>query len=100
QIHPQPIRWVDFIDGRASAFRVQHPSRTIRFAARNGDLVVHADPDRMRQVVDNLISNAIKYSPEGTNIDVEIVIGEGWMLTSVIDEGIGIPRDEIPQLFE
>ena len=100
QIHPQPIKWADFIDGRASAFRVQYPSRTIRFNASDATLVVFADPDRMRQVVDNLISNAIKYSPEGTNIDVEIILDEAWMATSVIDEGIGIPRDEIPQLFE
>jgi PAS domain S-box-containing protein len=100
QIHPQPIRWVDFIAGRVSAFRVQNPSRTIRFDSKDRELVVHADPDRMRQVVDNLISNAIKYSPEGSDIDAEIVIEDGWIQTSVIDEGIGIPRDEIPLLFE
>ena len=100
QIHPQPIRWVEFIDGRASAFRVQHPGRAIRFAAGAPETIVHADPDRMRQVVDNLLSNAIKYSPEGTAIDVDATIEDGWILTAVSDEGIGIPRDEIPLLFE
>ena len=59
-----------------------------------------ADPDRMRQVVDNLLSNAIKYSAEGTDIDVCVVVENGSVLTSVTDLGIGIPRDEIPQLFE
>jgi PAS domain S-box-containing protein len=100
QIHPQAIQWVGFIAGRASAFRIQHPGRTIRFNAAAPETIVVADPDRMRQVVDNLISNAIKYSPEGTDIDVETVVADGHMLTAVIDRGIGIPRDEIPQLFE
>src|SRR5438477_2150711 len=100
QIHPQPIRWIDFIERRASAFRVQNPARNIRFDATESDLTVVADPDRMRQVVDNLLSNALKYSPEGTDIDVVVMRTDGNVLTSVIDRGIGIPRDEIPQLFE
>jgi signal transduction histidine kinase len=100
QIHPQPIRWVDFIVGRISAFRVQHPSRTLRFAAAVEGTAVVADPDRMRQVIDNLLSNALKYSADGTDIDVRVVVDDGCVLTSVTDLGIGIPRDEIPQLFE
>jgi signal transduction histidine kinase len=54
----------------------------------------------MRQVVDNLLSNAIKYSPDGTEIDVKITVDGGRALTAVRDLGIGIPKDEIPQLFE
>jgi len=100
QIHPQPIRWVEFIEGRVSAFRVQHPARTIGFDTMTPETTVVADPDRMRQVVDNLLSNAIKYSPDGTEIDVRIMIDDGHALTAVRDHGIGIPRDEIPQLFE
>ncbi len=100
QIHQQPIRWVEFIEGRVGAFRVQHPLRTIRFETQTPETTVHADPDRMRQVVDNLLSNAIKYSPEGTAIDVDVLVVDSQMHTSVTDYGIGIPRDEIPQLFE
>jgi signal transduction histidine kinase len=100
QIHPQPIRWKEFIDRRASAFRVQHPARNIRFDATVDEMTIHVDPDRMRQVVDNLLSNALKYSPDGTDIDVVVTRADGAIMTSVIDSGIGIPRDEIPQLFE
>ena len=100
QIHQQPIRWVEFIEGRVGAFRVQHPLRTIRFETLTPETNVHADPDRMRQVVDNLLSNAIKYSPDGTAIDVDVLVVDSQMHTSVTDYGIGIPRDEIPQLFE
>jgi PAS domain S-box-containing protein len=100
QIHPQQIRWVEFLERRALAFRVQNPSRIINFAAETTETIVEADPDRMRQVIDNLLSNAIKYSPEGSEIDVRILSIEGMLRTSVIDRGIGIPSDEIPRLFE
>jgi PAS domain S-box-containing protein len=100
QIHPQPIPWVEFLERRALAFRVQNPSRTINFAAETRETIVEADPDRMRQVIDNLLSNAIKYSPEGSEIDVRILSTHGMLRTSVIDRGIGIPSDEIPRLFE
>src|SRR5207237_4738695 len=64
------------------------------------ETTLHVDPDRMRQVVDNLLSNALKYSPEATEIEMRATVSEGQMLTEVIDRGIGIPKDEIPKLFE
>jgi PAS domain S-box-containing protein len=101
QIHQQPIRWLDFIAGRVAAFRVQHQHRKIAFDALAPPVTVSADPDRMRQVVDNLLSNALKYSPEGSDIQVRVVSGDdGTVHTSVADRGIGIPKDEIPKLFE
>jgi PAS domain S-box-containing protein len=100
QIHPQPIPWLEFIQARVSAFQVQHPNRELRVALTADETIVTADPDRMRQVVDNLLSNALKYSADGTNIDVVVEASNGEMHTAVTDHGIGIPRDEIPQLFE
>ena len=100
QIHPQPIPWLEFIQGRVSAFQVQHPNRALRVAVSTDETIVTADPDRMRQVVDNLLSNALKYSADGTDIDLRVEVRDGDMYTSVTDHGIGIPKDEIPQLFE
>ncbi|MGH9421753.1 MAG: sensor histidine kinase, partial [Thermoanaerobaculia bacterium] len=100
QIDRQPISWREFLDRRANAFRIQNPARTIRFSAEVPETTLLVDPDRMRQVVDNLISNAIKYSAEGTDIELVTQIDGHHMLTAVIDRGIGIPRDEIPKLFE
>jgi signal transduction histidine kinase len=100
QIEPQPVRWLEFLERRASAFRVQNPARTITFRAEIPETTMHVDPDRIRQVIDNLLSNAIKYSPEPTEIEVRATLDGSAMLTSVIDHGIGIPTDEIPKLFE
>jgi PAS domain S-box-containing protein len=100
QIDRQSIRWLEFLERRAAAFRVQYPARRISFDGAVPEMTLSVDPDRMRQVVDNLLSNAIKYSAEGTDIEVQAAVEEGCMLTSVIDNGIGIPKDEIPKLFE
>lgn len=100
QIHPRPIHWIDFIAGRISAFRIQHPARELEFDAQAPPITVIADPDRMRQVIDNLLSNALKYSPEGSGVQVRVRMEGENIDTSVSDQGIGIPQDEIPRLFE
>ena len=100
QLEPQPVRWLEFLQRRATAFRVQNPGRKIAFEAKVHETLLIVDPDRIRQVVDNLLSNAIKYSPETSEISIHAEVVDGHMLTSVIDHGIGIPRDEIPRLFE
>ncbi len=65
---------------------------------------VHADRKIMRQVFSNLINNAIKYSPETTEIDVKATVqaatGKRYVVIEVIDSGIGIPLDELPRIFE
>jgi PAS domain S-box-containing protein len=100
QIHTQPVEWVEFIERRASAFRVQNRARTINFNSLTAPAIVHVDPDRMRQVVDNLLSNAIKYSPDGSEVSLTVTLDGSSIETTVTDHGIGIPRDEINQLFE
>ncbi|MEO8216725.1 MAG: PAS domain-containing protein, partial [Acidobacteriota bacterium] len=100
QLLSRQIEWADFINKRVSAFRVQNPLRTIRYEAPPPGLRLTVDADRMRQVVDNLLSNALKYSPEETEIQVSIAERDGRVETSVVDQGIGIPSDEIPRLFE
>lgn len=100
ELEPRRIPWVNFLEGRIRAFQVQHPDRTIEFEPDSFDVSLEVDADRMRQVVDNLISNAMKYSPDGSPVRVTVRMVEGHVETSVIDRGIGIPRDEIPRLFE
>lgn len=63
-------------------------------------LIVQGDVVRLEQVVQNLIGNAVKYSPRGTTIRVRASRDEGFARLSVADEGIGIPSEELPRLFE
>jgi PAS domain S-box-containing protein len=61
---------------------------------------VHADRMRLRQVLDNLVSNAVKFTPEGGSVAVRARHDQhGWHV-AVTDTGIGIPADEVPHLFD
>lgn len=61
---------------------------------------VMADQGQMEQVVQNLLENAIKYTPQGGRVIVEATGGEGQIHLSVSDTGIGIPKKDLPRIFE
>jgi PAS domain S-box-containing protein len=61
---------------------------------------VAADPDMVRQVLTNLIENAVKYSPAGGHVAVSLEPQEGRVLFAVRDEGLGIPPQEQERIFE
>ncbi len=61
---------------------------------------IYADPDRMRQVLFNLIGNAIKYTNEGDQIQIETGKKDDYVYFSVADHGPGVPESDIPRLFE
>ena len=64
------------------------------------EAIVLADRDKIGQVINNLISNAVKYSSQGTAIQVSCVIDSGYAKVSVRDEGYGIKEEDLPKLFE
>lgn len=57
-------------------------------------------PDYMRKIMNNLISNAIKFTPDGGTVDVRTSVYAGDITISVTDNGIGIPEEDIPVIFE
>ena len=60
---------------------------------------VNQDPSHMREIIDNLIENAIKYTPEG-EVTVDIAGSEDRVVVSVKDTGLGIPAEDLPHLFQ
>jgi PAS domain S-box-containing protein len=64
--------------------------------------VVHAttDPVRVRQVLENLIDNACKFSQPGARVDITLAVGNGQATLRVVDEGRGIPPDQLERIFE
>ncbi|MBM6617642.1 ATP-binding protein [Bacillus suaedaesalsae] len=61
--------------------------------------MVFGDQDKLSQVFTNIISNAIKYSPEGGDIDIDVYEKNNFLHVSVKDKGLGIPDEAIPMLF-
>ena len=76
-------------------------SKHLDMAIAAGDpLVVYADADRLRQVLVNLLGNAVKFTPEGGSIQVVLQRGDDCAMIRVLDSGIGIPEEELPLIFE
>jgi signal transduction histidine kinase len=78
---------------------VAHPTRTLekKLEAR---ALIEADPGRLNQVMDNLLSNAAKYSPPDTVIGVQTKTDGEWVGVSVSDRGVGIRPEHLARLFD
>ena len=87
---------------RVAEAAATHAPPHITFEVAVGEAVppVAADKDRVRQILINLIENAIKYSPDGGTVELGVEAIDGTVLFRVVDEGMGIPADEQPRVFE
>ena len=61
---------------------------------------VEIDTDKMTQVIDNILNNAIKYSPDGGRIKVGMKTTDAQLIISISDEGLGIPKKDLPRIFD
>ncbi|NQG97140.1 cell wall metabolism sensor histidine kinase VicK [Streptococcus suis] len=61
---------------------------------------VEIDTDKMTQVVDNILNNAIKYSPDGGKITFSMKTTDTQLIVSISDEGLGIPKADLPRIFD
>jgi signal transduction histidine kinase len=61
---------------------------------------INGDQLRLEQVFQNLLQNAIKYSPEGGSISLELQLRDGYASISISDQGIGIPGEDLPHIFD
>lgn len=62
--------------------------------------MIHVDPQRFSQVIGNLIRNALDNTPEGGKVRIEALAEDEWLVINIIDNGVGIPVDEIPRIFQ
>ena len=61
---------------------------------------IEIDTDKMTQVIDNILNNAIKYSPDGGKITVSMKTTDEQMILSISDQGLGIPKQDLPRIFD
>ncbi|MEA3339543.1 MAG: ATP-binding protein [Chloroflexota bacterium] len=83
-----------------SRFRIQTQTHGIEVRFPDGFPVISGDPERLEQVLNNLVANAIKYSNEGGRIEISGRALPGEVVVTVSDEGMGIPFKEQPRVFE
>ena len=99
---PQPVDLAVCVKQVVADVVAQYPDVSHRLHTRlpAGDPVACLDESLLRDVLGNLLNNAVKYSPEGGDIELAVEFSaQGWVFT-VTDHGIGIPANELPHVFE
>lgn len=113
-LNPEPLEVAVVVENSLGAARPRTAEHQLLAEVQEGLPLVEADPERLAQVMENLLSNATKYSPAGAEIVVRARAGREdgdggiridgdprgpWVVFSVEDHGYGIPEDQLPDIF-
>ncbi|HET9322243.1 MAG TPA: PAS domain S-box protein [Gaiellaceae bacterium] len=100
-LEPEPFEPGELVERVVESAKTHAPDSIIFHTQLASSLpAVAADKDRARQVLVNLVENAVKYSPRGGRIEVGAERGDGAVVFRVVDEGMGIPAEEQSRIFE
>jgi len=100
EIRREPIPWSQFVREVVHRHHTAVSDRRFHVSIPDDHKVVTGDRDRLEQVLGNLLENAVKYSPDGSDVTVAVDDRGDALVTAVCDRGIGIPADELGQVFE
>ena len=100
EIRREPIPWANFVRDIVHHHHTSVSDRRFHLSVPEDGKIVVGDRDRLEQVLGNLLENAVKYSPDGSDITVTVEDKGDSFVTAVCDRGIGIPSDELAQVFE
>ncbi|MFC8343999.1 sensor histidine kinase [Streptomyces sp. NPDC057280] len=99
-LRPADTDLVTLVQEAADAFRAAHPDRPLTPADGPASVAVRVDPHRIRQVLDNLLTNAAVHTPAGTPVCVTVSAGSGRARVEVMDSGPGIPPADRERVFD
>lgn len=95
------VNLAELAETTASQMHLLAEEKKIAFScATQGRVEVEGDKARLKQVIVNLIDNAVKYTPTGGRISLQVFSANGRAFLEVVDSGIGIPAEAIPHIFE
>lgn len=103
KIEPRPISLPKLLDELEQAFHVLAVQRGVRFVVHRGHGIpseVVWDPDRMNEVIGNLLSNAFKFTGRGGEVELRVARADDGVQIAVRDTGAGIPAEQLPRVFE
>jgi two-component system sensor histidine kinase GlrK len=95
-----PLQLLDILDDVLDSQKLAMIGKSLVVRRENQKVSLQGDAKKLRTVIDNLISNAIKYSPEGSTITVRLIKQEENAVIEVLDTGPGIPEDERDRVFD
>jgi len=105
QLQREPVRLAEIVDRAVDLYREVAEAKGVSLhvssgAASTADDVVNGDRTRLEQVAANLIDNAVKYTPAGGRVDVQVRRDGDRAVLEVRDTGVGMPPDEIPRVWD
>ena len=103
KLETRPVVLAEFLDDLERAFRVLALQREVSFDVKSDRDIPHEvlwDPVRMNEVLGNLLSNAFKFTTKGGRVSLVVGREGDHVRMEVSDSGAGIPRDQIPHIFE
>lgn len=100
KLNKQQVNLNDLIDRTVSGFQTEISNKNINLEVTGPSVDLYADQDRIRQVVVNLVSNAIKYSGEHSKISLQLFETKDAVGFTIEDNGPGIKKEELPFIFE
>ncbi len=105
RLAPESLKEIDLTDLLAELVDCQTTTTAAQHLDFKSDLpfepiLVKAEPDLLRQAVGNLIGNACKYTPAGGKVELRVFTSSHQAIIQVEDNGIGIPNEDLPHIFE
>jgi signal transduction histidine kinase len=100
ELRREPVDLVDLARQAVGQHQQTTNRHMLRVSTSLTELVGSWDGVRLRRVFDNLLDNAVKYSPRGGSVEVTIEAEDGWAIVRVADRGEGIPPGDLPHIFE
>jgi two-component system, OmpR family, sensor kinase len=97
-LRPEEIDLSVVAEAAGDAFRAARPSHSLEIDADT--VTMHADATRLRQVLDNLLTNAAVHTPAGTSVSLQVTASDGWAVVRVSDTGPGIPEADQARIFD
>jgi len=100
KLNSEWVNFVNFYNRIIDRFEMTK-EQSVAFERKLPDtpIIVEIDPDKLTQVLDNIISNALKYSPEGGKVTFKIKKDEDCITVSVADQGVGVPKGTVDKIF-
>jgi two-component system sensor histidine kinase BaeS len=96
----RPVDLADVAAAAAARLAPHFEAGDLRLETQLSPTVVHGDQQRLHQVVTNLLTNALKFTPPGGEVRLEVGAADGAARMTVTDTGVGIPPEELPHVFE
>jgi signal transduction histidine kinase len=92
----------EFLQNLTICYTAEAATQSIRLISHlpDRDIELRAEPDLLRQAIENLLSNACKYTPAGGTVWLRLESNSDWAIIQVIDTGIGIPAADLPYIFD